>query len=181
MFDAVTGTNARLDVQLVYFRGLDECKASTWLTDAASLKSVMTKITTESGETQIGKVLKHAVKEAASKQIGALVYIGDCVEEYPEHLYTQALDLRVPIFAFQEGYDPTATEVFARLARLTGGAHARFDHNAGNSLRDLLAAVALFATGGVKALSSQANAAAHTLLTQLKAQLKNLPKSNISE
>jgi hypothetical protein len=170
MFDAVTSTNARLDVQLVYFRGLDECKASGWLSDAASLKSVMTRITTESGQTQIGKVLKHAAKEAAKQKIGAFVFVGDCCEEYPGDLYTQASDLRVPIFAFQEGNDPEASIVFPKLARLTGGAHARFDHNAGDRLRDLLAPVAAFAAGGVRALESQSNTAARALLTQLRSR-----------
>jgi hypothetical protein len=164
MFDAVTTIpSARLDVQLVYFRGLDECKASQWFSDANSLKSVMTKITTESGETQIGKVLQHTIKETASRQIGALVYVGDCVEEYPEHLYTQASDLPVPMFLFQEHNDPEASIAFPKLARLTGGAHARFDHSASDRLRDLLAAVALFATGGVKALESQSSFAARCL------------------
>jgi hypothetical protein len=174
MFDAVTAIpSARLDVQLVYFRGLCECKASNWVNDANSLMSVMTKITTESGQTQIGKVLQHAAKEAAGQKIGALVYVGDCVEEDPGDLYTQAHDLRAPMFLFQEGDDPEASIVFPKLARLTGGAHARFDHNASNHLRDLLTAAALFATGGVKALDSQTNNAARALLTQLKP----LPKS----
>jgi hypothetical protein len=174
MFDAVTSIpSARLDIQLIYFRGIDECKASQWFSDADSLKSAMTKITTESGETQIGKVLSHAIKEAASQKIGALIYVGDCVEEYPGDLYNKASDLHVPIFAFQEGDDPEASIVFPKLARLTGGAHARFDHSASDRLRDLLAAVALFAAGGVAALESQANDAARALLTQIKL----LPKS----
>jgi hypothetical protein len=167
MFD-VTSTNTRLDVQLVYYRGLNECRASQWFSDGTSLKTAMTKITTESGPTQIGKVLQHAAKEAASQKIGALVFIGDCCEEYPGDLYTQAHDLRAPIFAFQAGNDPEASIVFPKLARLTGGAHARFDHNAGDRLRDLLAAVARFAAAGVGALDSQTNAAARALLTQLK-------------
>jgi hypothetical protein len=112
MFDAAIAIG-RLDVQLVYFRGLDECKASGWLSDAASLKSAMTKITTESGQTQIGKILKHAVNETAKQKIGALAYVGDCVEEYPENLYAQAIELHTPLFIFQEGNDPEASIVFS--------------------------------------------------------------------
>jgi hypothetical protein len=47
MFDSVAGLN----VQLGYFRGLNECTASRWFDNAADLKSVMTGIACRSGET----------------------------------------------------------------------------------------------------------------------------------
>src|SRR5262245_9729423 len=50
MFDAVAGIG-RLDVQLVYFRGIDECRASRWLTSAAALHGLMQRVRCAAGET----------------------------------------------------------------------------------------------------------------------------------
>ena len=44
-----------LDVQLVYFRGFNECRASRWVSDARALRDLMTKIDCRGGHTQIGK------------------------------------------------------------------------------------------------------------------------------
>ena len=43
-----------LNVQLVYYRGLDECRASRWVTDPERLANLMTRIDCRSGHTQIG-------------------------------------------------------------------------------------------------------------------------------
>src|ERR671912_171178 len=42
-----------LDVQLVYFRGLTECRASRWVSDAEKLAGLMTRIDCRGGHTQI--------------------------------------------------------------------------------------------------------------------------------
>src|SRR6185436_12749665 len=52
-----------LDVQLVYYRGLGECRASRWVSDARQLGGLMEKIDCRGGHTQIGKVLAHARRE----------------------------------------------------------------------------------------------------------------------
>src|SRR4029450_3766751 len=44
-----------LDLQLVYYRGLDECRASRWVSDPARLGKIMSTIMCRSGETQIGR------------------------------------------------------------------------------------------------------------------------------
>ena len=62
--------------------------------------------------------------------------------------------LGVPTFVFQEGDEPIAARAFRQIARLTGGAHCRFDSSSADQLRDLLSAVAVFAAGGRKALES---------------------------
>src|SRR5271169_2590176 len=49
-----------LDIQLVYFRGLGECRASGWVTGAEKLAGLMSAIDCRGGHTQIGKVLSHA-------------------------------------------------------------------------------------------------------------------------
>src|SRR5918995_239754 len=49
-----------LDVQLVYYRGLSECRASGWVSDARRLGGLMEKIDVRGGHTQVPKILAHA-------------------------------------------------------------------------------------------------------------------------
>lgn len=165
MFSAVAG----LDVQLIHYRGINEFVASRWFTDPKSLTDAMSRIMCRAGETQIGKVLVHARKENEVERIAALVVISDACEERPSELFAAARKLgKVPVFMFQEGSNRSVAEIYAEIARITGGAVAKFDANAGQRLADLLRAVAVFATGGVKALVNQNSDAARLLLTQLK-------------
>ena len=80
MFDAA-GKAGKLAVQLVYFRGFGECRASKFVTDTAALTRLMSGIDCRGGHTQIGKVLAHALKANADQKVNALVYIGDAMEE----------------------------------------------------------------------------------------------------
>ncbi|MCX7305321.1 MAG: VWA domain-containing protein [Hyphomicrobiales bacterium] len=161
MFDAVGQTGGKagpLGVQLVYFRGLGECRASKFVNDTAALKRLMTDIACQGGSTQIGKVLAHALRQTATQKVDALVYIGDAMEETLQDLAVKAgnLGLRgVPVFVFQEGRDGTAENAFREIARLSKGAWFRFDRNSAATLAKLLTAVELFATGGVKALEAR--------------------------
>jgi hypothetical protein len=159
-----------LEIQLVYFRGYNECRASRWVADTRTLSNLMTAIDCRGGQTQIGKVLGHARKEAAQKKVAALVYVGDALEEPIDALAQKAGELGllgVRSFVFQEGRDAAVERGFREIARLTGGAYARFDANAAGQLRELLRAVAAFAAGGVKALAKQ-NGPARLLLEQLR-------------
>src|SRR5208337_2444237 len=45
------------DIRLVYYRGLNECRATGWISDSATLARLMGKIDCRGGNTQIGKVL----------------------------------------------------------------------------------------------------------------------------
>ena len=58
-----TASVGGLDVQLVYFRGLGECRASRFVSDPRALAGLMEKIDCRSGHTQIAKVLAHARRE----------------------------------------------------------------------------------------------------------------------
>lgn len=154
MFDAVADVGG-LDVQLVYFRGAGECRASKWVADPSGLARLMTTVTCAGGFTQIGKVLSHARQETAKRHVDALVYVGDCMEEQIDDLCGRAGELAllgVPVFLFQEGRDDAAERAFREIARLTKGAWCRFDQGAARQLRDLLSAVAVYAAGGRKAL-----------------------------
>lgn len=150
-----------LDVQLVYYRGLDECRASPWIAEPRKLGAMMAKIDCRGGRTQIGRVLGHAGREAASGPVGALVFVGDAMEETVDELCAQAGPLAlhgVPVFLFQEGTDPHAERAFREIARLTKGAWCRFDAGASAQLRALLRAAASYAAGGQKALTALAGA-----------------------
>ena len=169
MFRAA-GEAADFSVQLVYFRGLGECRASRWTRDTAELARLMQKIDCRGGQTQIGKVLRHAADEAARAPVAALVYIGDAMEEEVDHLCELAGELKlrkVPCFMFHEGGDPTAAAGFREIARISGGAFARFDARSAGELAALLRAVAAYASGGRAALERIAEPAARLLLTQL--------------
>src|SRR6516165_9100346 len=59
MFQEVAGIGG-LDVQLVYYRGARECRASGWVSDGKTLAKLMAKIECHSGYTQLGRVFAHA-------------------------------------------------------------------------------------------------------------------------
>lgn len=144
-----------LAVQLVYYRGFDECRAGRWVQDAKGLISLMTRVRCQAGQTQIRRILRHALKQTSASRIHAVVFVGDCVEEDHDELAHLAgeLGLRgVKLFLFQEGHNAHAARVFADLARISRGAHCHFDHSSPKELGDLLAAVAAYASGGHTAL-----------------------------
>ena len=144
-----------LDLQLAFYRGFGEFKVSNWVRSESELLKLMTSVFCLAGETQIGKLLQHAINEAKKKKINALVFVGDCVEEDVDHLGALAGELailNVPVFMFQEGDDPIAAFAFDQIAKLTGGACCRFDASSAHVLRDLLGAVAVYAEGGRTAL-----------------------------
>ena len=162
-----------LDIRLVYFRGMAECRASGWISDTAELARLMGRISCQGGQTQIGKVLSETRREAVAAGVRALVFVGDAMEESVDELCARAGELgllKVPVFMFQEGHDPAAEQAFREIARLTGGAWCRFDPGAAAQLRELLRAVAAYAAGGRAALTrlSQTAPGAAKLLGQMK-------------
>ena len=163
-----------LDVQLVYFRGLSECRASGWVAGAEKLAGLMQRITCQGGHTQIGKVLSHARQEQARKPVQAVVFVGDAMEEGIDSLAHAAGELGllgVPVFMFQEGGDPVAETAYREIARLSRGAYCRFDTGSAAQLAELLRAVAAYAAGGMKALaalSARQGGGARLLLAQMK-------------
>jgi len=173
MFEVVREIGG-LDVQLVYFRGAGECRASRWVDDPATLAQLMTTVQCRGGYTQIRKVLSHVRGETERERVNALVYVGDCMEEQIDDLCGRAGELAilgVPVFLFQEGHDRKASEAFREIATLTRGAYCRFDQGSAEQLRELLRAVAVYAAGGRKALQKLADsrngAAARRLLTDM--------------
>jgi hypothetical protein len=172
MFEAAASLGG-LDVQLVYFRGMNECRASNFVSGGQGLAQLMSRIDVRGGSTQIRRVLAHARDEAARAKVGALVFIGDAMEENPDALASVAGELAllgVKAFMFQEGQDPAAKRTFSEIARLTGGAYSAFDAGASARLAALLRAAAAYAAGGHAALARHAEAdpAARLLLSQMR-------------
>jgi hypothetical protein len=168
-----------LAVQLVYFRGFGECRASRWAGDADRLGEMMSRIDCRGGHTQILRVLGHTINETRRERVRALVYVGDAVEEPIDALCAKAGELALlglPVFAFQEGHDPGAETALREIARITRGAWCRFDPSAAHELGALLRAVAAYAAGGHKALadlSARGGPGARLMLEQLS---KNSPR-----
>lgn len=173
MFKA-TDSLGGLEVQLVFFRGFGECKSSAWVDNSDALVRSMTAVRCLGGRTQIGKVLRHTIKETKKRKVNALVFVGDCVEEDVDelcHIAGELGVLGVPMFVFHEGNDLTAMRAFRQFARLTNGAYCGFDAASANQLRELLAAVAVYAAGGLRALENMANRGGKAV-AQITSQLK---------
>ncbi len=170
MFSSAAATG-NLSVQLVYFRGQRESRASRWVDSAESLRAVMEGIDCRGGLTQIVRVLSHAKKEAEKKDLAALVYVGDSMEENIDEVLGLAGELGllgVKAFVFHDGRDPVAESAFRQIAQLTGGAYLPFDRNSAAQLKALLAAVAAYATGGRKALEAMDSDTARKLLADMR-------------
>ena len=166
-----TATLGGLDVQMAYYRGFGEFQASKWVNNSAELVRQMTAVFCLGGETQIRKVLRHAINETKKKKVNALVFVGDCCEEDVDKLCALAGELgllNVPVFIFHEGGEPTAARAFRQIVKLTNGAYCAFDGSSAQQLRDLLSAVAVYAAGGRKALETFSRGAGQgvALLTQ---------------
>ena len=131
----------------------------------------MSSIVCRAGHTQIERILLHCCQEALKSKIGAVIFVGDAMEENPDKLAHKASELGrlgVPVFMFQEGNNREVEHTFREIARLTHGAYCRFDPGAARQLAELLRAVAAYAAGGLAALADQRNASAIKLLSQLK-------------
>jgi hypothetical protein len=163
-----------LAIQLVYYRGVDECRASPWIVEPDRFGTLMARIDCRGGHTQIAKVLAHARRENDNAKVAALAFVGDAMEESLDDLCAGAgaLGLRnVVAFMFQEGYDPVCEQAFREVARLTRGAYCRFVPGAAHELAELLRAAAAYAAGGLKALAdlqTRHGTGAAKLIGQLK-------------
>jgi hypothetical protein len=172
MFEAAAAVGG-LAVQLVYFRGQGECQSSRFVSDGAGLAELMSGLSVRGGITQWRKTLAHARDEARAARVGALVCVGDAMEESLDEVLAVAGELAlagVKAFMFQEGGDKRARTAFQEVARLTGGAYGAFDAGAAARLATLLRAAAAYAAGGRDALAALASreADARPLLAQMR-------------
>lgn len=169
MFEEVKAIGG-LSVQLIYYRGLDECRASKWISQPDHLSGLMEKIECRMGHTQIGKVLAHTKRETQLLKVSALVFVGDAMEEDADKLAKDASELGrlgTRAFMFQEGSDRQVENVFRGIADLSHGAFGRFDAGAAQQLGEFLRAVAAFVAGGMPALAARKDASGIKLLAQM--------------
>jgi hypothetical protein len=155
MFEATTALGG-LDVKLMFYRGFDECKASRWFATAPELHGAMRAVSCIGGETQIERILSYAIAETKKRRVHALVFVGDAMEENADRLSKLAGELGLlgtPVFVFHEGADRVAGAAFKQIAKLSRGAYLSFDAASAGRLKDLLAAVAVYAAGGYRALA----------------------------
>ena len=159
-----------LAVSLAYWRGFREFAATPFLTDGAELARRMSTVSCLGGQTQILRALRHTLAESRRQKVGALVLVGDAIEEDVDAACHAAGELGLfgtPVFCFHEGGHPVAANAFRQIAKVSGGAYAPFDSAAADALRDLLRAVAVFAAGGRRALAGLAGPAAARIAGQL--------------
>jgi len=151
MFEASESLGG-LAIQLCYYRSLDEFHYTDWHLNPRALLQDMNAVRCLAGHTQIERVLSHAL---ANQPVDATVFIGDAMEEDASRLRQLAGQLGLlgsPVFLFHEGHDAGVRAVFTDLARLSHGACCPFDINSPEQLRELLGAVAVYASGGHQAL-----------------------------
>lgn len=169
MFQAADGTS--LAIQLAYYRGFSEFVASPWITNGEELLAHMDSVSCLGGPTQITRLVRHYLQAGSpSFPVRAMVFVGDALEEPTGPLIELAGQCRLrnqPLFLFQEGSDTDVAAVFERMAKLSGGAYARFDGASPQRLRELLGAVARYASGGHKALTRSGREGDRLLLSQL--------------
>ena len=153
MFEAAS-TSGSLQVQLCYYRGFQEFRATKWFDRAGPLLGAMTSVRCAAGRTQIGRVLSHIEKEHTAQKVAAAIIISDAFEESLDKAAHTAGNLGLrgcKLFIFQDGHDGNAKRAFTELARLSGGACCQFDETSADELRELLRAVAAYAAGGHEA------------------------------
>lgn len=175
---AQTDAMGGLDVQLAYYRGYKDFRATPWISSSADLIPYMTRVRCLGGHTQVERLLRYAVKETAKQKINALVFVGDCLEEDLDQVCATAGELGimgVPCFLFHEGHEPNASNAFRQIAALTNGAYCRFDSSSAAQLKELLAAVAVYAAGGRRALSDYSKGKTSPIL-QIAQQMDTKPK-----
>ena len=173
MFEASADVGS-LSVQLCHYGGFNQFCASRWCHSAQDLLIEMSAVRCLGGHTQIARVLDHAMTENRKQRLRAVVFVGDAIEENPDTLCHKAGQLGVmnlPLFMFQEDHDPGVRSAFQQMAHLSGGAYAPFNLSSASELKELLAAVAVYAAGGRAALEHfEKRKSAVALLTS---QLRN--------
>ena len=65
-----------LSVQLCYYRGMGDFTALPWTRGADEIKHALLSVRCLAGQTQIAKVLAHALSETRKSKVNALVFVG---------------------------------------------------------------------------------------------------------
>ena len=118
--------------------------------------------------------------------VKALVLVGDAIEEDIDDLCGVAGELGLlglPAFCFHEGPDSAVEAGCSEIARLSGGASARFDLAAPDVRAEHLRAAAIYATRGLDGLrlAAHEDAAARRLLAGMTGRSTRRPDARDRE
>lgn len=155
LFRALPG---ELDVALAVHGGSLLHTFTDFTSNPATLRDRAAAIRCISGRTQLLPILSRAL---AAPGVRVVTYIGDVFEESPGRgrKLADAMGARgIRLIVLHDVADWLArrdAEVFQDLARRTGGCVLPFDANAPDRLRELLAAVAVYAVGGTDMLEQK--------------------------
>ena len=147
-----------LDVALAVHGGSRVHTFTAFTDNANTLRDRAAGVTCIAGMTRLLPILTASVKHQG---IRVVVYIGDVFEEdmAAGRALADAMGARgTRLIVLHDTADPAArrdAELFWDLAKRTGGCVLPFDASAVDRLRDLLAAVAVYAVGGEKLLREQ--------------------------
>ena len=147
-----------LDVALAVHGGSRLHTFTEFTAEANTLRDVAASITCRSGHTQLLPLLARSL---AAPGVRVVTYIGDVFEESPGRGRKLADELGsrgIKLIVMHDTAHWTArrdAELFQDLARRTGGCVLPFDASAPDRLRELLAAVAVYAVGGTELLEEK--------------------------
>ncbi|MBV8526140.1 MAG: hypothetical protein JOY71_29200 [Acetobacteraceae bacterium] len=144
-----------LDVALAVHGGSRLHTFTEFTANPNTLRDRAAAISCIAGQTRLLPILSRSL---ALPGVRVVTYIGDVYEESPTHGRTLAYELErrgIKLIVLHDTADWRArrdAELFLDLARRTGGCVLPFDASAPDRLRELLAAVAVYAVGGAKLL-----------------------------
>jgi hypothetical protein len=147
-----------LDVALAVHGGSILHTFTAFTADPNTLRDRAGSIRCIAGFTRLLPILSRAVTNPG---VRVVTYIGDVFEESPQKGQKLADEMGrkgIRLIVFHDTNDWNArrdAEVFLDLARRTGGCVLPFDANAPARLRELLAAVAVYAVGGEQMLEEK--------------------------
>jgi hypothetical protein len=147
-----------LDVALAVHGGSRLHTFTEFTANPATLRDRAAAIQCRAGATRMLPILSRAL---GMPNVRVVTYIGDVFEESPGRGRKLADEMGrrgIRLFVLHDVADWTArrdAELFLDLARRTGGCVLPFDANAPDRLRELLAAVAVYAVGGEKLLEQK--------------------------
>jgi hypothetical protein len=147
-----------LDVALAVHGGSRLHTFTGFTSDARTLRDHAAGITCQAGRTRLLAILSAAL---ARPGVRVVTYIGDVYEESPSQgqKLADAMGARgIKLIVLHDTSHWSARrdyETFLDLARRTGGCVLPFDASAPDRLRDLLAAVAVYAVGGAELVHQQ--------------------------
>jgi len=170
MFDTIKSVGEGITVGVVCHRG-ERVETLGWFKSAESAKKRMAEVSCSTGQTRVCDALLEAAQGHDNRAPSSIILVGDCFEEsYATIKYVagQLKDQNIKVFAFLEGNDGAASEAFATVASMTGGAFKQFGQ--GLNLEDLCVAAATFDTGG-KAAFDRLLQAGHSGAKALESQI----------